>query len=184
MKEVFLFDPMNNELNFSKDGKYLLIMGNDSVTHMVYDALTLEKLSHFKATAKDASGYDVTYFYGSQLSYDGSYIVAGDSYNRYIFKRDGEFVRSCPSKNIYTIFQYSKTEFCGVKNSDDTYTKTHIVAIDFLTDKETEIYKFESYVSTIHFNKDNTAFCYDVYPKVSFLLANFTLDSLRQSERR
>lgn len=169
IKEVYLFEPINTTMEFSKDGKVLLLTQNDSKTHIVYNALTLERIAKFELKCKDSNDYDVTYFYGSQLSFDGTYIIAGDSYSRYIFKTDGTFVRRCDGKNIYTIYQYSKTEFAGTKNSDETYTKTHLVAIDFLTDKETVVMEFDSYISTIYFNNDCTCFCYDKYPKVSFM---------------
>jgi len=115
---------------------------------------------------KDDSDNDITYFYDTRLSYDGSYLVAGDSMNRYIFDVHGKFLRRWDGKNLYTIYQFSKTEFVGAKNSDETYTKTHLVAIDFMTDKERVLYQFDSYISTIYLSPDSSGFCFDKYPKV------------------
>lgn len=60
-----------------------------------------------------------------------------------------------------------KTSFCGMKDTNDDYTKSELVEIDFLTDNETTIYEFESYISVIYLNNDNTSFCFEIYPKVS-----------------
>lgn len=62
---------------------------------------------------------------------------------------------------------FSKTEFAGVKNTDDTYTKSHLVAVDFIEDKHRSIYEFDSFISTIHMNDEGSALCYEKNTKVS-----------------
>lgn len=64
---------------------------------------------------------------------------------------------------------FSKTEFAGIKNIDDTYTKTHLCAIDFLKDTVREIYAFDSYISYVNFNNDFTAFTFEQYPKLFYV---------------
>ena len=154
VKEVYIFELINATIEFSKNGKYLLFMMTDSKTHIVYDAMTMERVSKFEMKCKDALGNEISYFYGSLLSYDGSYIIAGDSAFRYIFDIYGKFIRGCDSKNIYTIYPFSNTEFAGIKNVDESYLKTNLITIDFMTDKETVLFEFSSYISTIYFNDD------------------------------
>jgi hypothetical protein len=167
VKEVYIFEPIIATIEFSKNGKYMLFMMHDSKTHIVYDAMTMERVSKFEMKCKDSSDNEISYFYGSLLSYDGSYIIAGDSTFRYIFDIYGKFIRSCDGKNIYTIYPFSNTEYAGTKNADESYLKTHLISIDFMTDKETVLYEFSSYISTIYFNNDCSSFCYDQYPKVN-----------------
>lgn len=111
IKEQFLFEPMSSSIEFSKDGKRMLLTHNDSQTLSIYDALQLNKISTFKLECNDDYGNPITYFYGTMLSFDGSYIIAGDSYTRRIFDINGKFVRNLSGRNMYTIYQYSKTEF-------------------------------------------------------------------------
>jgi len=145
-------------LSSLNNGKFFLLTGTDSQTHIVYNALTLEEVSNVKLTCKDSNDYDVTYFYSTMLSYDGSYLVGGDGTTRHIFDQQGKFIKSISGRNIYTVFMYGKTSFCGAKNSDETYTKSHLVEVDFISDKETIIYEFETYISTIYLNEDNSGF--------------------------
>jgi hypothetical protein len=166
VKEVYVFESVGATIEFSKNGKYMLFMANDSKTHIVYDAMTLERVSKFEMKCKDAYENEISYFYGSILSYDGSYIIAGDGTTRYIFDIYGKFIRNCDGKSLYTIYPFSNTEFAGTKNADESYVKTHLVTIDFISDKETILFEFDSYISTIYFNNDCSSFCYDKYPKV------------------
>ena len=154
----------------------MLLTFNDARTHLIYNAQTLELISKKELTGKNKDGNEITNFYDSRLSYDGTYLVAGDSYTKYIFDQNLEFVKSLDGRNIYTTWQYSKTKFWGCKNADDTYTKTNLVTIDFMSDKEEVLYEFDSYISTIYFNEDNTAFCYDKYPKVRIWASEFLRD--------
>lgn len=125
---------------------------------MIYNAETLELVSKKELTGKTDEGTDYTYFYDSKISYDGSYLIGGDSYSRYIFDQNLNFIRKIDGRNMYSIWQYSKTQFLGCKNADDTYTKTNLVAIDILTDKEEVIYNFDSYISNIYLREDKTGF--------------------------
>jgi WD40 repeat protein len=111
LKEQFLFEAIISSIEFSKDGKRMMISHSDNQTISIYDALELKRISTFKLEAKDEYGNALTYFYGSMLSYDGSYILAGDSYTRRIFDIDGKFIRNLSGRSMYTIYQYSKTEF-------------------------------------------------------------------------
>jgi hypothetical protein len=43
------------------------------------------------------------------------------------------------------------------------------VAIDFIEDKETELFKFETYVSYANFSDDLSSFCFEQYPKIMFV---------------
>ncbi|CAI2381450.1 unnamed protein product [Moneuplotes crassus] len=169
IKEIFLFEQVSNQISVSDNGKFLLLWLSDNRTHMIYNAETLELVSKKELTAKTDDGGEVTYFYDSKLSFDGSYLIGGDSYSRYIFDQNLNFVRKVDGRNMYSIWQYSKTQFLGCKNADDTYTKTNLVAIDILTDKEEVIYNFESYISMIYLNQDKTGFCYDKYPKIYYV---------------
>lgn len=60
---------------------------------------------------------------------------------------------------------YSNTEFAGTVATSD-YSKTNLVAVDFLKDTEKIIYEFESYVSNPTISPDLNYLCYDAYPKV------------------
>lgn len=168
LNETFLFEAINTTFEFSHDGKFLLLSLTDSRTFITYDALTLTRLKKFELKAQDVNGYDVTYFYGAQLSKDGKYILSGDSYNKYVFDNEGKFLNRCNGRSMYTTYMYSNTEFAGVKNADDTYTKTHLVAIDFLKDTERELFLFDSYVSYVNFNRELTAFTFEAYPKIKY----------------
>lgn len=94
INETYIFESLNNTIEFSADGKYMLLAVNDSKTFLFFDAQTLTRLHKVELKAKDANGYDVTYFYSSTLSRDGTYIITGDSYMKYIFENNGTFLRS------------------------------------------------------------------------------------------
>lgn len=91
--DIFIFDTITTTLNFSEDGKYFVIMQNDYRTAILFDALTLERIRKVELTAKDPNGYDYNYFYSLFVSYDGSYFIGGDGYQRYIFENNGTFLK-------------------------------------------------------------------------------------------
>ena len=110
-------------------------------------------------------GNDYTYFYSFLLSLDGSYIITGDGYQRLIFDNKGNFIKWINGRNMYTVYMYTATEFIGTKNTDD-YTKTNLIAVDFMNDTERIIYEFDSYVSYITLSPDKSSFIYEVWPKM------------------
>lgn len=170
VNEAYLTKDYANSIIFSGDGKFFLMWLNDNRTHWIFNSGTLECTMSKELTGKDSNNNDITYFYDSKLSHDGSYIIGGDSYNRMVFDNKGEFVKRIDGRNMYTIYMYSKTEFVGTKNADEAYTKTNLVAIDFLKDTETVLYQFDSYISTFHINPEATLLVYEKYPNVRFLL--------------
>jgi len=143
-----------------------MVTYNDSQTIAIYYTETMELFSKIKLEAKDENEQPITYFYGTLLSYDGSYIIAGDSYIRRIFDNKGKFIKNIKGRDLYTIFQYSKTQFVGFKNSDDTYTKSCLMAIDFINDTESIVHQFDSYISSGTFSDDMNNLMYEQYPKI------------------
>lgn len=169
IKETYFFETMSTSIEFSKDGKTMMLSQSDNKTMIVYDAINLNRLSKFEISAKDTYGNDVYFYYGTLLSYDGSYVIAGDSYTKYIFDRDGKFLNTCSGRSMYTVFMYSKTEFVGTKYADDNYSKTNLVAVDFIKDTETVLYQFDSYVSNFYANQDFSQIAVDTYPKLNVI---------------
>ena len=98
------------------------------------------------------------------LSEDGSHIIASESSSNYIFDRDGEFIQRIDNRNIYDFLSFSKTEFWGTNTTDD-YSKTNLVAVDFVNDTEKIVYEFNCYVSDFYINSDASYIAYNLYPK-------------------
>lgn len=48
LKEIFLFEDVNNLLEISNDGTTLLLFFSNNQTHLVYNALTLELIKKIK----------------------------------------------------------------------------------------------------------------------------------------
>lgn len=88
--------------------------------------------------AKLDDGNLMSYFCYVLLSFDGSYLIGGDSYSRYIFDNNGTFIKRIEGRNLNSIYSFSKTEFVGITNASD-YTKSKIVAVDFIADTEKEL---------------------------------------------
>ena len=165
INESYIFESINNTMEFSANGKYFVLSCNDSKTFIIYDAQNLSRINKFELKAKDTSGYDVTYFYSALLSKDGSYLLSGDGYQRYVFDKEGKFVKALSGRNMYTIFMYSPTEFVGIRPTSD-YTKSDLVAVDFIKDSEKTVYNFDQYVSNFNLSPDNNILVYDYWPKV------------------
>ena len=83
-------------------------MWQDYRTCLIYDALTLNLISKSELKAQDSNGYDLAYFYSMFPSFDGSYILSGDSYNRWVFDNQGKFIKWFNGGNAYTMYMYSK----------------------------------------------------------------------------
>ena len=165
INESYIFESINNTIEFSANGKYFILACSDSKTFMIYDAQNLSRINKLELKAKDTNDYDVTYFYSAMLSKDGSYIISGDGYQRYIFDREGKFLKRVSGRNMYTIFMYSATEFVGMRPTTD-YTKSDLVAVDFIKDSEKTVYNFDQYVSNFNISPDLNILVYDYWPKV------------------
>lgn len=93
LNEIYIFDTINTVFEFSADGKFLLLACTDSKSFLLYDAVNMKFIRKMTLSAKDDNGNVIEYFYSCMLSTDGSYLVTGDSYSRYIFDIEGKFIR-------------------------------------------------------------------------------------------
>ena len=135
---------------------------------MLFDATTLDILSQNKLTGRDLKGEIWSSFSTMFLSYDGYYIIAGDPNQRFIFTNEGEFVKWINGRNMYTIYITSRDEFVGTKPTSD-FTKTTLVAVNFMQDTERLVFEFGAFVTRIYLNDKFSAFTYEVYPKLYYV---------------
>lgn len=167
MNEVYIFESVSYSMEFSTDGKIFVMMGNDYKTCYIYNALNLELISKWELKGQDGNGYDLTYFYTMYPSYDGSYLLSGDTYSRWVFDNQGKFIKCFNASNVYTMYMYSKNEYLGIK-PNESYTKTNLVAFDFINGIEKQFYEFDSYVGSVNLSPEFNAFTYDQYPKYMY----------------
>lgn len=85
INEKFFFTSVSSTFTFSGDGKYFFTDENSGQDITIYDAISLDKVKSIKLECKDQYDNPIAYFYGTVFSQDGSYLLAGDSYTRYIF---------------------------------------------------------------------------------------------------
>lgn len=168
INESYIFESINNTMEFSGDGRYFVLAVNDYKTFIIYDAQTLARIDKVSLTAKDTNNYDVTYHYSCMLSKDSTYIITGDGYQRYVFNRDGTFKINIPGRNMYTIFMYSPTEFIGIQPTPD-YTKSNLIAVDFINNTEKIIFEFDAYISSFNLSPDQSIITYDQWPKINMV---------------
>lgn len=114
---------------------------------MLYDTSTMKQIWKKSFEGKDFDGKEVNYFFDSQLSIDGSYIITEDNNRRYLFDHNGEFVKPMDDRRMMKVTPYSETEIVGIPSRDDD---TKLVAIDFLTLKERTLCKLDSGVRTFY----------------------------------
>ena len=62
-----------------------MLNGTDPKIVYIYNARNLTEVSKVTLAAKDTYGNEISYFSMSNLSFDGSYILASDYSNWYIF---------------------------------------------------------------------------------------------------
>ena len=77
-KELFIYDSIQTNIQFSKNGEYFMLNGTDPKIVYIYNARNLTEVSKVTLAAKDTYGNDISYFSMSNLSFDGSYILASD----------------------------------------------------------------------------------------------------------
>ena len=159
LNETYIFENTYSSMEFSKDGKIFIFMLQDYKTCLVYDALTLNLISKWELKGQDSNGYDLTYFYNMYPSFDGSYLLSGDSYSRWVFDNQGKFIKWFNGGNAYTMYMYSKNEYLSVKG-DDSYTKTNLVSYDFINGTEKVIHSFDSYITPSYFSPDYSSYLY------------------------
>ena len=106
--EEYVFVPVSQNIDFSHDGKLLLLSSTDGTTALVFNAETLDIISQNELKGRDLKGEKCHSFSTINLSYDGSYIIAGDPNQKFIFKNDGEFIKCISGRNMYSIYMTSK----------------------------------------------------------------------------
>ena len=160
-KEIFIYDSIQANIQFSKNGAYFMLNSSDSKTIYIYDAHNLTEVSKVTLTAKDSYGNEISYFYIFNLSFDGSYILASDYSNWYIFTNKGEYVKTIQTRGQTSIYHYSKNEFLILQFPE--YTNTNIVAVDFLKDTERILYKGTGYMYMFYLSDDWSYFVLSNY---------------------
>ena len=168
LAEEYIFMPVNSYIDFSHDGRFILLSSTDGSKALIFNASTLDMISQYELVGRDLKDEEWSNFQSIKLSYDASYIIAGDSNLRFIFTINGEFVKWINGRNMYSIYMTSRNEFMGTKPTPD-FSKTTLVALNFINDTERFVFDFNAFVTRIYLNEDFTAFTYEVYPKLFYV---------------
>lgn len=63
---------------------------------------------------------------------------------------------------------YSPTEFIGIQPTPD-YTKSNLIAVDFINNTEKIIFEFDAYISSFNLSPDQSIITYDQWPKINMV---------------
>lgn len=162
-RELLIYDSVQADIKFSKNGAYMMLTSDQSKFATIYDAFTLAEVSKVTFNAKDAYGNDVSYYSMITLSYDGSYVLATDYSKWYVFSSKGELVSTLDFKSHYTIYPFSKTEYLVLQYPE--YPKTSLIAVDFIKNTERVLHKADQNLYNLYLSDDSSYFIIYDYSK-------------------
>lgn len=176
--EQFIFWNIN-WVEFSPDGRFLLISSSETGAVKIYNALTLELINQVERSAFQQGSENMYSYYGVSyfFNYDGSYIYTKDYNKLNFFKTDGTFVKSVNMDGMYDLKPYwsnnsgqgsvNPHEFLIIKSFE--YTKYSFHIFDFIKETDTVVYKTDTLAYYVRIMGDSGIILHGDYTNNYFL---------------